>query len=123
MRWLFPQSSSDRHKLSVFFPFVWPVQHISRTKIPQSTCVCVCRDAFTDDRTGPLLASKPAWAGSGGRHPCEESAADLEGGNSTSYDTFVQPPPPPPRAKPAKEVKKTAKVLRLALVYMHLAQL
>lgn len=60
-----------------------------------------------------LVAPKMApWAAAAGRHQ-EESASDLEGGDSGYHqEHFTQPPPPPPR-KPApakEEKKKTAQV-------------
>ena len=62
-----------------------------------------------------LVAPKMApWAAGAGRHQ-EESASDLEGGDSDyrqeHFPPPTQPPPPPPR-KPAgkEEKKKTAQV-------------
>lgn len=65
-----------------------------------------CRDSFVGDAQALVAPKMAPWAAAAGRHQ-EESAADLEGGDSSyPQDHFSQPPPPPPRKPAAKEEKK-----------------
>ena len=71
-----------------------------------------CRDSFVGEAQALVAPKMAPWAAAAGRHQ-EESASDLEGGDSGYHqEHFTQPPPPPPR-KPApakEEKKKTAQV-------------
>lgn len=71
-----------------------------------------CRDSFVGDAQALVAPKMAPWAAAAGRHQ-EESASDLEGGDSGYHqEQFTQPPPPPPRKPVAakEEKKKTAQV-------------
>ncbi|KAA6429992.1 MAG: hypothetical protein FRX49_00423, partial [Trebouxia sp. A1-2] len=65
------------------------------------------RDSFVGEAQALVAPKMAPWAAAAGRHQ-EESASDLEGGDSGYHqEHFTQPPPPPPRKPaPAKEEKK-----------------
>ena len=75
--------------------------------------IWLCRDSFVGDAHALVAPKVAPWAAAAGRHQ-EESASDLEGGDSGYRQEHfpIQPPPPPPK-KPAatkEEKKKTAQV-------------
>ncbi|KAL0051006.1 hypothetical protein WJX82_000480 [Trebouxia sp. C0006] len=72
------------------------------------------RDSFVGEAQALVAPKMAPWAAAAGRHQ-EESASDLEGGDSGYHqEHFTQPPPPPPRKPaPAKEErKKTAQEVK-----------